>query len=113
MVKRGEIYLVHWSPGRGSEQTGIRPALVVQNNLGNQSGPTTIVATISTRRRRQYPFHVEIAPTESGLSYPSVVKCEQIQTVDQTRIGRLLGILGAEKMQEVDTALRWSLGLVK
>ncbi len=111
MVKRGEIHLVDWSPGRGSEQTGVRPALVVQNNLGNQSAPTTIVATISTRRRRQYPFHVEVTPEESGLLYHSVVKCEQLQTVDQTRMGRQLGILNAEKMQEIDLALKLSLGL--
>ncbi len=111
MVRRGEIYNVDWSPGRGSEQAGIRPALVIQNDAGNRSSPTTIVAAVSTQQRRHYPFHVAISPQESGLPLDSVVKCEQIQTADQTRLGNLLGFLGADKMREVDAALHRSLGL--
>lgn len=111
MIRRGEIYNFDFSPGRGSEQTGVRPALIVQNDAGNQYSSTTIVAAISTKRRRPYLFHVPFTARESGLPEDSIVKCEQIQTVDQSRLGRLLGRLTNEKMQEVDLALHHSLGL--
>jgi mRNA interferase MazF len=111
MTRRGEIYYVDWSPGRGSEQAGIRPALIIQNDVGNQFSPTTIVVAISTQQRRPYPFHVAITPQESGLPRDSVVKCEQIQTIEQARLGRLAGVLSRETMQEVDLALDRSLGL--
>lgn len=111
MARRGEIYYVDWSPGRGSEQAGIRPALVIQNDTGNRLSPTTIVVAISTQRRRRYPFHVAITAQETNLSEDSVVKCEQIQIVDQSRLGRLVGPLNGEKMLEIDQALHQSLGL--
>ena len=111
MAIRGEIYYVDWSPGRGSEQAGVRPALIVQNDVGNRFSPTTIVAAISTRPGKLYPFHVAITAEESGLRRDSVVKCEQIQTVDQTRLERLAGRLSADRIQEVDVALRRSLGI--
>ena len=111
MTRRGEIYYLDWSPGRGSEQAGIRPALIIQNDDGNQFSPTTMVAVISTQQRRHYPFHVAITPQESGLPRDSVVKCEQVQTVDQVRLGRLAGVLGGDRMEEVDLALHRSLGL--
>lgn len=113
MARRGEIYFVDWSPSRGSEQTGVRPAVIIQNDVGNQFSPTTIVAAISTQQRRPYPFHVVISALESSLPRDSIVKCEQIQTVDQARLGRLVGSLSEEKMQEVDLALHRSLGLEK
>ena len=113
MARRGEIYYVDWSPARGSEQSGVRPALIIQNDVGNQFSPTTIVAAISTQQRRPYPFHVPLTSRESGLPRDSVIKCEQIQTIDQTRLDRLAGVLGKEKMQEVDMALHLSLGLSK
>ncbi len=111
MASRGEIYYVDWSPGRGSEQTGTRPALIVQNDVGNRFSPTTVVAAVSTQQRRSYPFHVAISAEESGLPQNSVVKCEQLQTIDQTRLGRPLGSLTRDKMAEVDAALHRSLGL--
>ena len=111
MVRRGDIYYVDWSPGRGSEQMGMRPALIIQNDIGNQFSPTTIVAAVSTRQRRPYPFHVNITAQESGLPQDSMVKCEQIQTIDQTRLDRRAGALSEQKMQEVDLALKRSLGL--
>lgn len=111
MVKRGEIYYVDWSTGRGSEQSGIRPALVVQNDTGNQFSPTTIIAAISTQRRQPYPFQVSVKAEASGLTQTSVIKCEQIQTIDQGRLGRLVGMLSADKMDEVDLALHRSFRL--
>ena len=111
MARRGEIYYVDWSPGRGSEQAGVRPALIIQNDVGNQFSPTTIVAGISTQQRRSYPFQVAITAQESGLPRASIIKCEQIQTIDQARLGRLAGLLGQDTMREVDLALHRSLGL--
>ncbi len=112
MVRRGEIYYVDWSPGRGSEQVGVRPALVVQNDVGNLHSPTTIVAAISTRRVRPYPFHVNVSPQQSGLARDSVIKCQQVQTIDQSRLGRMVGTLSSDKMRDVDLALHRSLGLL-
>jgi mRNA interferase MazF len=96
----------------GSEQAGHRPVLIIQNDVGNRSSPTTIVAAITSQpRRRQYPFHVPFTAKESGLRLDGTILCEQIQTVDQGRLDDLAGTLSQEKMQEVDLALYWSLGL--
>lgn len=111
MIRWGGIYYVDWSSGRGSEQARIRPALIIQNDLGNQFSPTTIVATISTSRGSTYPFQVLVGAQESGLPRDSVVKCEQIQTIDQSRLGQLVGELRNRKSEEVDVALHRSLGL--
>ena len=112
MVKRGEIYWVDLPPGVGSEQTGHRPGLIIQNDRGNTSSPTTIVANITSQPRRQrYPFHVPFTARESGLPLDSTVLCEQVVTVDLKRVEGFLGALGREKMREVDAALHWSLGL--
>jgi len=67
-VKRGEIYWVDWSPGRGSEQLGLRPALVIQNDTGNKFSPTTIVAALTTTMEKSYPFLVKCAAAESGFN---------------------------------------------
>lgn len=110
-IKRGEIYDVDWTPGRGSEQAGLRPAIVVQNDIGNALATTTIVAAITSRPQPTYPFHVFIASEESGLPFPSTVKLQQIMTIDKRRLGRRRGVLGPKKMAEVDQAIRVSLGL--
>ncbi|MHB1342726.1 MAG: type II toxin-antitoxin system PemK/MazF family toxin [Coriobacteriia bacterium] len=111
MTTRGEIYRVDWNPSRGSEQGGMRPALVIQNNTGNQLSSTTIVASVTTRvMKRRYPFHVPVP--EGTLSEASTIMCEQIMTVDQSRlVGKRLALLSDEVMEEVDEALRRSLGL--
>jgi mRNA interferase MazF len=112
MVRRGEIYWLQLTSGIGSEQTGRRPVLIIQNDVGNQFSPTTIVAAITSQlRRRSYPFHVPFTPQDSGLPLDGTVLCEQIQTVDQTRLGDLAGALHTSKLQEVDQALHRSLGL--
>lgn len=111
MATRGEVYWVDWSPARGSEQVGKRPALVVQNNTGNQLSPTTIVAALTTRvMKRRYPFHV---PVPHGvLPKDGTIMCEQIMTIDQSRLaGPRIALLSDEVMSEVDEALRRSLGL--
>ncbi len=112
MVKRGEIYWLQLTGGTGSEQAGRRPALIIQNDAGNQFSPTTIVAAITSQpRHRAYPFHVPFAAEESDLRLRGTVLCEQIQTVDQGRLGALAGALSSSRMQEVDLALHRSLGL--
>jgi mRNA interferase MazF len=111
-VKRGEIYWVDWSPGRGSEQTGIRPALIIQNDTGNEFSPTTIVASFSTAPERPYPFLIEVTATESGLREDSAVNLSQILTIDKSCLGDKCGQLTSQKMLEVDEAIKVSLGLV-
>ena len=91
MVQRGDIYWVDFGVPRGSEQGGRRPALVVQNDAGNASAPTTIVAAITSRQKRAYPFHVEVSASESGLSRDSTVLLEQFATIDQARLGDKCG----------------------
>ena len=108
--KRGEIWLVNWNPSRGSEQAGQRPALVIQNDIGNQKAPTTIVATISTVVKL-YPMNVLVEPPEGGLEGPSIVKTSQILTVAKERLERRLGRLSPEKMESVDRAIKLSLAL--
>ena len=111
MVERGEIYYVDWPSGRGAEEAGTRPARIIQNDVGNQFSSTTTVTAISTSRRTSYPFQIYVESSESGLPRDSVVKCERIQTIDQSRLGRLVGDLSDKKLAEVDVALHCSLGL--
>ena len=111
MIRRGEIYDVDWSPGRGSEQKGVRPAIVIQNGIGNAHSSTTIVAAITSQAQPTYPFHVSVAPEESGLPLPSTIKLQQLMTVDKTRLLRRRGSLRPHKMAEVEQAIHISLGL--
>jgi len=108
--KRGEIYLVNWNPGRGSEQIGKRPALVIQNDTGNKYSLTTIVAACSTASVEAYPFIVHVKAEESGMAKDSSINLAQIMTVDKTRLETKLGELSREKMLEIDGAAKNSLG---
>ncbi|HEY0756439.1 MAG TPA: type II toxin-antitoxin system PemK/MazF family toxin [Ktedonobacteraceae bacterium] len=111
--RRGEIWDVNWSPGRGAEQQGTRPALIIQNDRGNASPsyPLTIVASMS-RTERELPLHVRIAPTaENGLSNFTDVKCEQLMTIEKVRLLRKRGTISSEELTRVDTALKLSLNL--
>jgi len=112
-VRRGELYWLDWSPGRGSEQIGRRPALIVQENpaSANPNYPLTIVVAVSSNGRN-IPSHVAIDPTESnGLISASFVKCGQIQTVSKSRLLGFLGRLDDEDLLRVNTALGRVLGL--
>ncbi len=123
-VKRGEIYWVAFDPVKGSEQGGLRPALVIQNDVGNRHSPTTIVAAITrTVPPQPYPFVVLLLPHESGLPETSAVNCAQLATIQQagpaSRLRpsrgedtpRPIGCLDDAKMAAVDQALLYSLGL--
>lgn len=111
MIKRGEIYRVDWGPGRGSEQSGLRPALIIQNDIGNQYSPTTIVAAITTASVKPYPFVVAITASESGLPRDSSINLSAIMTIDKTRLRDKCAELSQAKMGEVDLAIKKSLAL--
>ncbi len=110
-IRRGEIYWVDWNPARGSEQSGLRPALVIQNDVGNKFSPTTIVAALTTAIEKPYPFLVKITAKESGLPKDSSVNMAAILTVDKARLANRCGELGRARMLEVDEAIKASLGL--
>jgi mRNA interferase MazF len=110
-VKRGEIYWVNWNPARGSEQSGMRPALVIQNDVGNKYSPTTIVAAITTATEKPYPFLAKVTAKESGLPKDSTANLAVIMTIDKTRLTDKCGELSESKMVEVDEAIKASLGL--
>src|SRR5260370_38747134 len=112
--RRGEIWDVNWSPGRGAEQRGTRPALIIQNDRGNPSPsyPLTIVASMS-RTERELPLHVRIAPSEeNGLTDFTDVKCEQVMTIEKSRLIRRRRAINSEELSRVDTALKVSLSLL-
>ncbi|OHB74748.1 MAG: PemK family transcriptional regulator [Planctomycetes bacterium RBG_16_59_8] len=108
--RRGEIWLVNFAPGRGSEQQGVRPALVIQNDIGNQHASTTIVAAITTTTK-SYPFTVLLDRRESGLPKPSMVNLAQVLTIDQRRMIRKMSDLPPETMGRVNEAIRVSLDI--
>lgn len=113
IVKRGDIFYADLSPVIGSEQGGVRPVLVVQNDVGNKYSPTVIVAAITSQiNKAKLPTHLEISATEYGLSKDSVVLLEQVRTIDKKRLREKLGHLDEEMMHKVDEALSISFGLV-
>lgn len=108
---RGEVWLVDLNPTRGHEQAGIRPALVISEDLFNQ-GPAGLVIVIPTSSRYTgIPLHVEITPPEGGLGRPSYVKCEDIRSISKERLIRPLGKVGAEVIRQVEERLKILLGL--
>lgn len=110
-MKRGDVYRADLDPVQGSEQGGIRPVVIVQNDRGNQSSPTVIVAPLTSQRKKlSQRTHVEVFPPEGGLKYPSIVLCEQLRTLEKTRLSRYLGTLSPTTLQKLDTALQAALG---
>ena len=111
MIKRGELYYADLSPVVGSEQGGIRPILIVQNDTGNKYSPTVIAAAVTSQlSKAKLPTHIEVEQNESGLSKSSVILFEQIRTLDKRRLKEKIGELSPIKMQKVNTALLISLG---
>jgi len=100
--------MVNFSPSRGSEQRGIRPALVIQNDVGNRYAATTIVAAISSTIKI-YPVTVPLKRGEAGLSRPSMVNLAQVLTIDKSRLQRRLGALSAPRLESVNAAIKVSL----
>lgn len=109
-IKRGEIYYADLSPVVGSEQGGVRPVLVVQNDVGNKYSPTVIAAAITSKlNKAKLPTHIEVG-LEFGLETDSVVLMEQIRTLDKKRLKQRIGALDNDKMKQVNNALLISLG---
>ena len=112
-VKRGEIYYADLSPVVGSEQGGVRPVLIVQNDVGNRYSPTVIAAAITSQRdKAKLPTHIEVAAGSCGLQKDSTVLLEQVRTLDKRRLRERMGELPQETMESIDTALSISFGLV-
>ncbi|MCL1806394.1 MAG: type II toxin-antitoxin system PemK/MazF family toxin [Oscillospiraceae bacterium] len=111
-VKRGDIYYADLSPVVGSEQGGIRPVLIVQNNVGNRHSPTVIAAAITSQiGKARLPTHIELSARTYGLSRDSVVLLEQVRTIDKKRLKERMGRLDESLMHRVDSALSVSFGL--
>jgi mRNA interferase MazF len=114
IVKRGDVFYADLSPVVGSEQGGVRPVLVVQNDIGNKYSPTIIIAAITSQiNKAKLPTHVEINAPEYGLPKDSVVLLEQIRTIDKKRLRERIGRFSEEMMNFVDECLRISLGLIE
>ncbi len=112
IVKRGDIYYADLSPVVGSEQGGIRPVLIVQNDVGNKYSPTIIAAAITSQiNKAKLPTHIEISAEEYGLSKDSVILLEQIRTIDKQRLRERIGRLDDELMTTVNEAIGVSFGL--
>lgn len=112
-MKRGDVYFADLSPVIGSEQGGIRPVLIIQNNIGNRFSPTVIVAAITAQiQKAKLPTHVEIDAQQHGLDRDSVVLLEQIRTIDKQRLTDKITHLDDEIMERIDDALQISLGLI-
>lgn len=111
-VKRGEIYYADLSPVVGSEQGGMRPVLIVQNDMGNKHSPTVIAAAITSQRdKSKLPTHIEVPAQECGLSKNSIILLEQIRTIDKRRLKEKMGMLDERSMNQVNNALSVSFGL--
>lgn len=111
IVKKGDLFFADLSPVVGSEQGGIRPVLVVQNDVGNKYSPTIIVAAVTSQTKAKLPTHVELEAADGGLSKNSVVLLEQLRTIDKKRLRERIGALSASKIPGVDQALSISLGI--
>lgn len=113
VVKRGDIFFADLSPVVGSEQGGIRPVLIVQNDVGNKYSPTIIAAAITSQiNKAKLPTHIEIGAEEYGLTKDSVILLEQVRTIDKRRLKDKIGRLDDDLMQVVNKAISISFGLV-
>jgi mRNA interferase MazF len=108
---RGEVWTIDLKPGRGSEQKGARPTLVIQNDVGNRYAATTIVAAI-TSTIKLYPVTVGLKKGEGGLNRPSMVNLAQVFTIDKSRLRKQIGRLLPKRMRQVDEAIRVSLDVL-
>ncbi len=113
IVKRGDVYFADLSPVVGSEQGGVRPVLILQNDIGNRFSPTVIVAAITAQiQKAKLPTHVEINAEKYGFERNSVILLEQIRTIDKQRLTDKITQLDEPMMQQVNKALQISLGLI-
>lgn len=109
-ITRGDVFFADLGQGAGSEQSGSRPVIVLQNNIGNRHSPTVIVAPLTSKRKKTLPTHV-LVPKLGGLQYDSLVLTEQIRVIDRSRMGRYVGQVCNELQSKIDKALAVSLGM--
>lgn len=112
MCKRGEVFYADLGEGKGSIQGGVRPVVIIQNNIGNKYSPTVIVACLTSKNKKDMPTHVELS-TATGLNLDSKVLCEQILTINKTELRDLICVLPEYAMDKIDEALMISLGMNK
>ncbi len=111
-VKRGDIFYADLSPVVGSEQGGVRPVVVIQNNIGNKYSPTIIIAAITSQlNKAKLPTHVDISAPQYGLPKNSVILLEQIRTIDKKRLREKIGFFDDVVMRQIDQSLKVSIGL--
>ncbi len=110
-IKRGDIFYADLSPAVGSEQGGIRPVIVVQNNVGNYYSPTVIVAVLTSKSKKKLPTHISIRSGEGNIAVDSTVLLEQLRTIDKFRLQKYIGSITNETMNQIDRAMLVSLGL--
>lgn len=111
-VCRGDIYYADLSPVVGSEQGGVRPVVIIQNNVGNKYSPTVIVAAITSKIMKNWlPTHIKLVAEECGLPKNSTILLEQIRTLDKSRLGIKIGEISHGNMAKIDTAIAVSCGL--
>ncbi len=111
-IKRGDIYYADLSPVIGSEQGGLRPVLIVQNDVGNKYSPTVIAAAITSRvSKAKLPTHIDLTGEDAGLAKDSVVLLEQIRTIDKKRLKEKMGHVDEDTMKSVNSAIEVSFGL--
>lgn len=108
-VKRGELYLINLT-GQGSEQNGLRPVVVLQNDVGNRFSPTTVVVPLTSQNKKNVPTHVNLAP-EDGVVKPSTALCEQPMSVDKTRLIKRIGALNKNKIEDINKKILFNLGI--
>ncbi len=112
IIKRGDIYYADLSPVIGSEQGGIRPVLIIQNDVGNKYSPTVIAAAITSQQdKTNLPTHIKVEAADCGLSKDSIVLLEQVRTIDKKRLREKMGTLDVKAMGQIDKALSVSFGL--
>lgn len=111
-MTRGEIYLVDLSSHIGSEQSGVRPALIVQNDIGNAYSPTTIICPLTSQTKTNVNTHVTLTPDDCGILRDSIVLCEQVRVVDKSRLMKKLGeVTNQQKINDINRKLMISIGL--
>ena len=108
-VKRGELYLINLT-GQGSEQNGLRPVVVLQNDVGNRFSPTTVVVPLTSQNKKNVPTHVNLEP-EDGVVKPSTALCEQPMSVDKTRLIKRIGALNENKIEDINKKILFNLGI--
>ena len=111
-IARGQLYFANLDPVVGSEQGGIRPVVICQNNMGNRYSPTTIVAPVTSKFKKRLPTHIALYD-QPEIENGSIILLEQIRTLDKSRLGKYIGQIKPNQIQQLDTGLSVSLGLIK